>query len=269
MSSLKVYETSHLFSRTICRAFGEGIPDAQVVPAVTLLDGEAAMYGILRGTHEIINECRETGRTWWYIDHGYIGRSDHRGGKFDGYYRVSKNNYQCNGFGSYPSDRYKELEVELKPWNKKGKNIVVCPLSYNFSIHRGMDHKQWLKDTVTEIAKYTDRQIIVKPKASDMTLEEALLDAHCIVGYDTNALVDAVIAGVPAFNVGPCAVNPVALQDLSRIESPIYPERKQWCYNLAYNQFTLDEMKSGLCWEMLQEQEEETELPKRKGKRNV
>jgi hypothetical protein len=97
-----------------------------------------------------------------------------------------------------------------------------------------------------------------------MTLDEALLDAHCIVGYDTNALVDAVIAGVPAFNLGPCAVAPVALQDLSKIESPIYPDRKQWVANLCYSQWTLDEMRSGLCWEMLQEQQEETELPKRK-----
>lgn len=268
MPNLKVYQTRHIISKTICESFSEGVLGSQLVPAVTLLEGPAALYGILRGTHEIINECQETGRDWYYIDLGYVGRSDHYHLKFDGYYRVTKNNYQCNGFGSYSSDRWKELETELKPWRKNGDHVVVCPLSYNFSIHRGMDHKQWLKDTVAEVAKHTDRKIIIKPKSSDMTLKEALLDAHCIVGYDTNAMIDAVIAGIPAFNLGLSAVAPVALQDLSRLENPIYPDRKQWVANLAYNQWTLDEMKSGVCWEMLQNQKEETELYQRKRNRS-
>jgi hypothetical protein len=269
MAKVYVYRTKHFISKTICEAFAAGVPNSQLVPPVALLDGEAATYGILRGSHEIINECFEQGRTLYYLDLGYIGRSNHQNGKFDGLYRVTRNAYQCNGFGSYPSDRFTELGVELKPWKRKGKHIVVCPMSYNFSIHRGLDHKKWLKDTVAEIAKFTDKEIIIKPKSSDMTLDEALLDAHIIIGYDTNAMVDAVIAGVPAINLGPSAVSPVALQDLSRIESPIYPDRRQWAYNLTYNQWSLDEMRSGLCWQMLQEQKEETELPQRKREKNV
>jgi hypothetical protein len=121
------------------------------------------------------------------------------------------------------------------------------------AMHTGVDHREWMKNTIAEISKNTDRTILIKPKSSDMLLEEALTDCHAIVGFDTNALIDAVIAGVPAFNLGNSAVSPVALQDLSRIESPVYLDRRQWAKNLSYNQFTLDEFKSGYAWQMLNE----------------
>ena len=253
MSKLKIYQTVHGISKIICQAFHEGIPDSQLVPAVTLLDGDMACYGILRGTHELINECKELGRTWWYVDHGYFKRSDHNHGKFDGYYRVTKSNYQYSGLGEYPSDRWEALDVQLEPWRRHGDHILVCPMSYNMAVHTGVDHRKWMKDTIAEISKHTDRTILIKPKSSDMLLDEALTDCHAIVGFDTNALIDSVVAGVPSFNLGNSAVAPVALQDLTRIESPIYPDRRQWARNLAYNQWTLDEFRDGTAWESLQE----------------
>ena len=252
-SPLRVYATQHVISRTVCDSFARGVPGAQVVPAITLLDGDVALYGLLRGTHEVLIAAKEKGRNWWYIDLGFIGRSNHYNLKFDGYYRVSRNAYQSNCLGEYPSDRWELLETELKPWKRGGKHILVCPMSYNLAVHLNLDPKNWLKSIIEEISKYTDRTIMIKPKSSELTLEEALLDAHCIVGFDTNALVDAVISGIPAFNLGRSAVQSVALQDLSKIESPIYPDRKPWAYALAYNQFTLKEFRDGTCWRILNE----------------
>lgn len=251
---IRVYETSHSISRTICRAFAPGC-NGQVVPAVELLEGDVACYGLLRGTHEVLTEAKNHNRDWWYIDLGYQNRSDHYHGKFDGYYRVSKNSYQSKCLGDYPDDRWQDLDIQLQPWKRNGEHILICPMSYNLAVHLDLDPRQWLKDTISEISKYTDRSIMVKPKSSDMTLGEALLDCHAIVGYETNALVDAVIAGTPAFNLGYSAIHPIALQDLSRIESPIYPDRRPWTWALAYNQWTLDEFKDGTCWRMLKENE--------------
>lgn len=260
MSSIKVYETSHIISRTICRAFAPGC-NAQVVPAVTLLDGVAACYGILRGTNEIINAAFKEKRDLYYIDLGYFSRSDHYHLNFDGYYRVTKNAYQHNGFGDYPGDRLGNLEIDVKPWKRKGEHILVFPLSYNFSVHRGMDHKAWLRDTIAEVSKYTDRPIMIKPKSSEMTLDEALQDCHAVVSYDSNAVVDAVIKGIPGFTLGQCGANAVTLSDLSKIENPIYPKRKQWLQNLSYNQWDFEEFKDGTCWRMLQENQERNKVP--------
>ena len=269
MSNVNVYATSHVISKTICAAFAPGC-NGRVVPAVTLLDGDVACYGILRGTHEILVQAQKENRDWYYIDLGYIGRSDHYHLKFDGYYRVSKKAYQCQGLGDYSSERWENLGISLQPWRRGGSHVLICPMSYNFSIHRGLDAKKWLNDTIAEVSRYTDRNILVKPKSSDMTLDEALMDCHAMIGYDTNAMVDAIIAGIPCFNLGPSAVAPVALQDLKQIESPVYPDRRQWAYNIAANQWTLNEFRNGTCWRMLQENaDNNTPLVQRKRQRNV
>ena len=128
-------------------------------------------------------------------------------------------------------------------------------MSINVAVHLDLDSKAWLRNTISEVSKYTNRTIMIKPKTSEMTLDEALLDCHAIIGYDTNALVDSIIRGTPCFNMGHSAVNSVALQDLCKIESPVYPSRRQWAHNLAYSQWTLDEFRSGVCWDMLNNNE--------------
>jgi hypothetical protein len=40
----------------------------------------------------------------------------------------------------------------------------------------------------------------------------------------------------------------VTEHDLSRIEFPIKPDRDQWAANLAYTQWTMDEMARGWAW---------------------
>jgi len=246
----RVYETQHPISRKICRAFAAGC-GGQLVPAVTLLDGDAATYGILRGTSEILHACVKEHRNFWYIDHGYFRASKHATGDFGGFYSVTRNAHQHNGNGEFPPDRWHGLGIEIKPWQRNGRHIVVCPASYNVAVHMRFDAAQWLRDTIAEISRYTDRPIIVKPKSADMTLEEALDDAHCIVGHTTKALADAILMGVPAFNLGESCTHAVALQDLSRIEQPAYPDRRQWAYNLSYQQFTLEEIENGTAWRML------------------
>jgi hypothetical protein len=49
----------------------------------------------------------------------------------------------------------------------------------------------------------------------------------------------------------------VALQDLSQIEKPYYPDREKvqaWANHLAYGQFHIDEIKDGSAWRILNEQ---------------
>jgi hypothetical protein len=54
--------------------------------------------------------------------------------------------------------------------------------------------------------------------------------------------------------MGPNAAEPLANTDLSKIEEPMMPvidRVRQLCCNLAYNQFTPDEMVNGTAWSML------------------
>jgi hypothetical protein len=67
--------------------------------------------------------------------------------------------------------------------------------------------------------------------------------------------IDAVCMGVPIFTTEYSAVRQLGLQDLSKIEEPIHPQREPILYSLAYNQFTPDEIASGYAKQILEEQQ--------------
>lgn len=253
--TLKIYNTSHYFSRIICNAMTAGVKNSQVVPSLILLPGPAFFYGILRGNSELIHECEEIGQDYYYCDHGYIDRSIHSQDDLDGFYRITKNDNQCDGTGDFSSVRFDELDIELKEWReeKDSNKIVIAPLSRYVAAHEGIDTTQWLRDVVTKIAKHTDREIVIKPKNSDQSLQTTLRDAHAFVAYNSNAMVDAILAGIPVFHLGQSCVAPVGCDDLSKIETPNKPDRLKWCYALSNNQWLLSEMRDGTCWEMLNE----------------
>jgi len=241
---LTIYETDHPHSQVICRALSRGIK-SRLAPPTSLLDGEAAMYGVLRGCGEIIRQCQWIGRTYYHVDHGYIGR-----GHYAGHYRISKNGLQWDGSGHYPVDRWKSFRVDPAPWRKTGRDVVVCPLSSAMGKHFDISPHEWLKSVIAELAKHTDRPVVIKPK-HEGNLAEVLEDAWCVVAHQSNVAVEAVLLGIPAIVTGPSAAVPVARTKLSDVENLNYAERGGWCAGLAYHQWTLAEMREGKPWEWL------------------
>lgn len=237
----KIYVTEHPHSKVISAAFSQG-SGASMVPPVKLHNGPAIVYGILRGCGEIIRQCQWVGRDYYHIDHGYFLR-----GHYDGYYRITHNDLQTDGYGKHSPKRWERLKLSLRPWKKTGKCIVLCPLSKIGGDFQHIDPEKWTEAVIGELSLYTDRPIIVKFKDSK-PLSRVLDDAWCLITHSSNAAVDAVIAGVPVIALGHSACKPISWE-FCDIESPHWPERDQWAWNLAANQFTLEEMKSGEAWE--------------------
>lgn len=240
---MKVYVTDHVHSRVVSKAFAQGC-GGQVVPPLRLLDGPATCYGILRGCGDIIKQCQWVGRDFYHIDHGYMRR-----GHYEGYYRVTRNAFQCDGTGGFAPDRFEALGIEPKPWQRDGDHVVVIPLTGAFGKFLNIDPDEWTNSVVAEIAAHTDRPVIVKRK-DGTPLRSVLTGAHCMVTHSSNAAVDALIEGLPVVTLGNSACAPVATA-LEEIESLRYPDRDPWLWALAYNQFTLDEMRSGEAMEIL------------------
>lgn len=233
-----VYTTNHNHSRVICRAFALG-HNGRMVPPLRLLDGPGMFYGILRGCGDLMKECDWTGREYYYVDHGFFRR-----GYYDGYFRVCRNGRFPGNFRSCPSDRWEALGTELRPWRRSGSHVVVCPISAQVGDFLGIDTERWTASVVREISLHTDRPIIVKPKDGE-PLKDVLEDAWCLVTHSSNSAVDAVVAGIPAVVLGGDHLGHVGWT-LRNIESPIWPDRESWVHWLAYNQFTLEEMRRGL-----------------------
>ena len=125
---------------------------------------------------------------------------------------------------------------------------------------------RWETEAVAEIKKYTDRPIVFRPKTPDVPRIEgttydsgvplgvALGSANVVVTHHSNVGVDGLIDGAPVFStIGVASV--MGLQDLSRIENPYYPEnREQWLNDVSYCQWSVTELRSGVCWQHLRDE---------------
>ena len=245
--SVKCYATGHQHSNIIMAAFSQGC-GGQIVPSNRLLDGPAAFYGILRGTGELLKQCEWITRDYYYLDHGYF-----KPGHYEGYYRVTKNGRQADipdpREKIFPDDRWRKLNLELKPWRKNGKNVVIIPLTGAIGAFYGIQPDKWLDLVTHEVSRHTDRPIIIKQKTEGV-ITDYLSDCWCLVTHSSNSAADALLAGIPVVTLGESACENVSW-GVENIESPWWPERELWAHALAYHQFTLNEMREGTAWRIL------------------
>jgi hypothetical protein len=142
-----------------------------------------------------------------------------------------------------------------------GSKILLCPPSAKALSYWELDEKQWIENTIAEIKKHTDREIVVRMKQSREvratvdTIEKALSqDIHCMVTFNSIAAVESLIYGKPVFTMGPNAAQNLANTDFSMIDDPMIPDLDQvyaLLRCLSYHQFTVEEMRSGYAWAIL------------------
>lgn len=212
-----------------------------------LMDGDVAMFGHsdLMG---LLKQAQAEGRNWYYGDKAYFGR--------DKYYRITKNAYMHDASGDYDYDRWTKLNIKLQPW-QNGSDILICPQSDVFFNLQGKSQKQWIDETVRKLRSFTDRKIRFQYKSAVKNTEQAfkssLKNVWAVVVHSSMAGVQAVIHGVPCFATDPdCTSARFGSTDLSLIENPIKPDHRiKMASVLAANQWTLDEIKSGMAWEYI------------------
>jgi hypothetical protein len=215
------------------------------------------LRGILK--HKIMKQCWEDGRDFYYMDTGYFGNertsTNPNGWKY--WHRIVKNNLQHGEIIPRPDDRFKKFNKHFTPWKKSGRTILVAAPDEKPCKFYGITKDQWVSETVAKIKEHTDRPVVVReraPKRIDRiatdTLQQALdNDVFALVTYNSVAAIESVFHGIPAFTMAPAnAASPVALQDLSKIETPYYADKDKlhaWACHLSYGQFHITELKSG------------------------
>lgn len=195
------------------------------------------------GVFEMARTC---GHNFYYADHAYFGR-----GKA---LRVTRNAPQHSGEGDGDKQRFNSLNVTIKEWRKTGSHILVCPNSEIFFKLNGTTFESWYAHVETELAKVTDRPIKLRWKidAKENPIALDLIDCHACIVYTSNSAVDALMAGVPTFATAQCAATRMSLQDLSKIETPYFPEKRyEFGCVLASNQWTLGEIEQGDAWKAI------------------
>jgi len=209
--------------------------------------------------------CKQLRLPTFFIDKGYM-RSENKRGR-QRYLSVGLNGTKrfCHYFNhDSPDDRLKKLHLDIKPWRIKDKGyILFLGESDRGLVARDIDFDQWFKHTLRVIQPMTSRDVVLKPHPKQRHLPTGdyirefrkahlttlLRCAYCVVAKTTNATVTAAIEGVPVFTDDlRCAAYDIAERDINNINRPRRPRRKQWLANLAYAQWTVDEIEDGTCW---------------------
>lgn len=209
---------------------------------------------------EIMLKQLSRGRRTLVVERGYLKRDSHFSIGFD-----SQNGWADFNNKTCPTDRWSKLGINLKPKTYKGDSVLFCGQVPWDTAVQDIDYIQWCKDIVKSIREVTDRNIIFRPHplgpdmskhieetrrvkmSTNKNILEDFKETWCAVAYNSNALVEAAIEGIPvfAFNNGAMTWE-IANKNIANIENPKLPPRQQWAANLAYTQWTLDEMKLGL-----------------------
>lgn len=232
-------------------AFARGCGGRLVSTLHDSLPGDVAAFGSPK-TWPLFDDAIITGRNWYYGDHAFLARG--------GAYRISKNAYQYiptdEEMITATDDHFRRMcRVDVaKDWRRQGEAILVCPQSPHFlQRHTGMDDISWTATVTAEIRKYTTRPIRVRTKKTKHPIEQDLRHVWAVVCYSSAAALDAYLAGVPAFVLCPWATaSKLALADLSKIDTPIYPDsRMEFLHAVASRQWTLEEIADGTAWRVL------------------
>ena len=176
-------------------------------------------------------------------------------------------------FGPTGNDdtRANNMGLKLRSWRDDGKYILICGQHDKSLQWRNMPRmSEWIMTTIETIQNYTDKPIVFRPHPrcrleaiehqyqnvyrdnpqqiigtyDDYNL--SFKDCHAVVSWSSNPGPQAVLAGVPVF-CGPSSLAyDVANTDLSMINTPKKPNRKQWLNDYAHTEYTVDEIAKGI-----------------------
>lgn len=219
------------------------------------------MRGLARKS--VMDRCIADSRDYYVMDTGYFANY---GTLTKRWHRIVKNGVQHDDVVDRAGDRWARLVAEFPllrwaGWKRNGSKILLVVPSDKPCKFYSIDRDQWIADTIAEIKRHTDRDIVIrlKPERVDriktFTIYDQLdRDIFALVTYNSIAAVESVAYGIPAFTLAPTAADPVCLKDLSRIESPHYPDSDlvdRWCRHLAYGQYHTSELVDGTAYPML------------------
>jgi hypothetical protein len=209
--------------------------------------GDAVFYGVRPAWKHLWDQAKAEGRDVFYIDNSYFDSTRER------YFRVTKNALQADGlnarWGGDGAARFKALGLTVKPWRTRGEHIVICPQTEEFMRVMGGFEGDWVAKVTAELEAHTDRELRIRRKGERRPLSEDLRGAWALVTHMSCSAVEALLAGIPVFCTGRCAARWMGTSDLSLIEEPVFPERREeWAALLAANQWTEEEFRNGTAW---------------------
>ncbi len=191
------------------------------------------------------------------IENGYFGRNF----KGSEWYAVALSQHNgCGRWAKASADRWRALGIELKPWRKEGREIVLLATRHMGS-EETAEPKTWLGDLQRWLRRETERPVRVRqhpgpqgavPKVS---LEDDLKDAWAAMTWGSSAGLKALAMGVPVFHglkgwIGSSASRWLG-GGVDIKESRFFGKRAPMFHRVASAMWSLEEIESGKAFKCL------------------
>lgn len=217
---------------------------------------------------DVIQHQKSCGKRYLVMERAYVG---------DRHYWVSLGYDGLNGRADFCNktitdshrwDTY--FKSHIKPWRVKDDGpVVVVGQVPGDAAHSHIDIRKWYEQTISELNQ-RNLPVIFRQHPLDKkkgcwkptglkfeydknaSIEKTFQTARACVTFSSNSGVLSVLQGVPtvAMDMGSMAYD-VASQDLNCLDYT--PDRTLWCSQIAYCQWTPDELLSGVAWKHIKQ----------------
>lgn len=211
------------------------------------------------GTHETALQVERAGGRVWVAENGFIaprGGSPkfmvHKDGPESGHHYALAQGWHNGGGQHWPGspERFASMGIELKPWREKGKgrgHILVAP-NRSFGVGDRLMHPDWAQRVKARLSKTTKREVVLRMHpgndAPKRPLAADLEGAHAVIIWHSTSGTHALAEGIPVFCEAPFWMMKGAAASGS-IEDPVCPDRLPVFEQMAWAQWTCEEIEHG------------------------
>lgn len=228
---------------------------------------------------QILVHCQRHGKNTAILDCAFVIPENGEHYYSFGFNKLKRDGYYRNQ-NSLP-DRWQKLGIQLQEWRepKSDQSILIIGQTLNGSSTQHINVAKWHNSIVRKCLEETTRDIIfrvhrnytrgnkyellkkslldnsrvrISVHDTDNPLSKDLEQSFLTVVYNSNACVESIIKGIPVYAANMGAMSwEVSNQSKDIITELHMPDRQQWANNIAYCQWTLEEIRNGLAWKHL------------------
>lgn len=178
----------------------------------------------------------------------------------------------------------KRNDIQLNDWREDGDHILIATQVPNDSSLRGIDIWASLQYDLIKLRQYTNRRIFItlhpevqkgwgKKRFDDaskhyanfqkvvnmvgaqiLTQDSKSLLQNCwaVICYSSGFSFDALVRGIPVITLSNRNfAAPICSHFIEEIENPKMGDRMEWLSNIAYCEWSIEEIRNGICKEHL------------------
>lgn len=201
---------------------------------------------------DIIDKTIAAGGRVLFVEEGFVKRGQYYSVGWDG---INGHAKFCNEF--CPSDRWDNLGINIRSKKRSEDKYLICgQVPWDVSV-QDTDHGLWCR-TMFHQMRDLGHDVMFRPHPRMVNdsrakygiekiywdsgpLEECLRKYSHVLTFNSNVGVDAVIAGCQT----------MAADKGSMVYDVFKKGRRQWAWDIAWAQWNLEEMASGMTWSHL------------------